>query len=133
MKKLLLLLLFIPFVLFSQSLKENATIIKENVPKLYNVIKAKAVEQWGDDHNMVLFEINLQADAFMYVSKTVMQRKDFDNLIWAKAITTWSDDPSLIRKLMQDPDNPLLFIYERIDWNMVKFEYDQQMKAKSEY
>jgi len=62
-----------------------------------------------------------------------MQRKDFDNLIWAKAITTWSDDPSLIRKLMQDPDNPLLFIYERIDWNMVKFEYDQQMKAKSEY
>ena len=57
MKKLLILL-FIPFVLFSQSLKENSTIIKENVPKLYNVIKAKAVEQWGDDHNMVLFEIN---------------------------------------------------------------------------
>ena len=97
MKKLLLLLLFVLCSdLNSQSLSKYASALKEKEPKIYNTIRTMAVEEWGDNHQMILFQINEQVKAMIDVT----QKPDLDMQILFKAMKNWSDNPQKITELV---------------------------------
>lgn len=69
--------------------------------KVIEVLKANALKEWGDDYNMVKYELNKQTVAYDWVMK---QTEYLD--IMAKAKKEWGDD-----------------------YNMVKYEYEKQVEA----
>ena len=129
MKKLLILLFFVLCSdLNSQSLSDYASALKEKQPKIYNTIRTMAVEEWGDNHQMILFQINEQVKAMIDVT----QKPDLDMQILFKAMKNWSDNPQKITELVLEEKVNELF-QQRMNWMMIKFEYEEQLKAKNAY
>ena len=133
-------LLILSTILFSltsvaQSLKPQAEHIKANYPVEYkNTIRKHAVEEWGDDHRMVVYEINTQSEALFWL----VENFESDNTsIFTKALVEWSEEG------YEYSNGTLLLSLERVDyksllqfhcdWRMVKYEYENQTKAKSSY
>ena len=65
MKKLILvvLIMIIAVSLSASGLGINAQNLRKVSPEGYEIIKARAVDEWGNDHSMVLFAINNQSDS----------------------------------------------------------------------
>ena len=118
MKKIILTvaLIFIAFNANAQ-LNSNANYLKENSSKLYNKIKLLASKDWEGDHKMMVYVINQQADALMKCVE-IKKRKDYDDEIMLKALGDWAEDI-----------NGVLCV----DYKMVVYTYEQQIKAKNSY
>ena len=136
MKKLLLLpFLLIAFCAFSQGLKTNANFIKTKYPTEYSqTIRKHAVEKWSTNHEMVVYRINNQADALF---KLVNNFKTENTTIAYEAIKKWSIDgyeSSNMQKFKSiktfSVDN---LIKLHCDWEMIIYQYNNQVNAKSAY
>ncbi|MBN4085034.1 hypothetical protein JYT89_01685 [Flavobacteriaceae bacterium AH-315-B10] len=117
MKKIFLFLMLLCAFTMSAQLNSNAQLIKDKLPKKYDLIKLLASEDWEDDHEMMLYIINNQSDSFIKVlgfEKT----SNYDESILVKAISEWS-------KVIKGKNC--------IDWSMVVYTYNNQLEAKGKY
>jgi hypothetical protein len=118
MKKTILTcaLIFIAFIANAQ-LNSNANFVKENSPEIYNKIKILVSKDWEGDHKMMVYVINQQADAVLKCVE-IQKRKDYDDEIMLKALGDWAED---IKGVFC------------VDYKMVVYTYEQQIKAKDSY
>ncbi len=128
-----IILICIPTLIIAQSLSTNATYIKENFPEDYRKgIRQFAINQWGDDYEMVVYVINNQADKLVKLIDVF--ESEHTNIAF-KAIQEWSVDGYLqanIKKFKEmDTFDLKSLIKINCDWEMVLYVYEKQVKAKS--
>ena len=119
MKKPLLLLLLAILssnLMFSQ-LNKNANKLKSAQSELYQEIKTFVEQDWKGNHQMMVYNINAQADAMSEVYDFT-QSKDYDENIMLKALARWA-----------------IRINGKLHHNftMVVYQYKNEIKAKNQY
>ena len=123
-------------MLFSEGLGVNAQNIKKVSPDGYEIIKAMAIDEWGSDHSMVLYEINNQCDAAVEIITILFDKGDL--MLFAKAVNGWSIEGTAIQNIdtvilwTEGADTGSIFTLF-VDWSMVLYEYNKQMSAASSY
>jgi len=132
-----LLLLLVVFALAAVELSPSAVVIKKHSIDGYNVIKYYAMQEWGTDHGMVLYEINKQCDSCLNVLELALS--DSGNFsIFVDAVEYWScpgmvlSNMTIITEWMGEADFYTIFTMQ-CDWSMVEYEYNQQIKAAGSY
>lgn len=119
MKKLIYLLVFIPFVASAQ-LNEDATHFKHNQKEIFEIMKSMAFEKWGKDYDMVVYRINEQSKSlteFMHLYDFYIKERNEDAMkIMEDAAVKWCD-------------GPFKGIYSRTDWCMVMYEVEKQLDS----
>jgi len=124
--KISLVVLFIVVgisALFSEGLNSYGRGVKDQLPHVYEVIKIRAIKDWETDHEMVVYEINKQSESYLKIVST----EDIDINIFVSSLLYWADSPESVKSDMEHFD-----IYP-IDWEMVLYEYNKQVEAKSSY
>ncbi len=137
MRKVVLSIVFLfSFIAsFSQGLDVNAIKIKQNYNSAYeNTIKKYALIKWKDDFEMVVYEINKQSDALINIVETF---KSKNTSILYKAIIKWSETNKSesnhnIWKQISNIDLETLLRFH-VDWTMVEYEYNNQVKASTAF
>ena len=136
MKKVVIIaVLLFSILINAQGLKPNANHIKDNYPIEYkNTIRKHAIEEWGEDFSMVIYEINKQSEALANIIKTF--KGSNTNTVF-RAIQEWSID-GYKEKNVKIFKSMNTFDYQSLlkmhcDWSMVKYEYDKQIKAKKSF
>ena len=131
------LFLFLTSYCFSQGLglDSNASYIKKEFTTHYEqTLKKHALEKWETDYEMVVYRINNQADA---LSELIEEFKSDNTNIAFKAIQKWSFEGyknSNILKFKEINQFSLKHLVSlHCDWEMVKYEYDNQVKAKNSF
>jgi len=110
--------------------------IKEKFNYEYdNNFKYFALKEWKDDFAMVVYEINRQSDS--YVELLDKLKPEYSS-IFLNALNEWARDgykEENLRKMREDfkPGNINNFIKLKVDWSMVKYEYERQVKAKESF
>ena len=132
---LTLVILSASTIVFGQGLNSNASYIKKNYPTEYEqTLKKHALEKWNDDYDLVVYMINNQADALINL---IDEFKSDNTNIAFKAIQKWSIDgyeSSNIEKFKKINTFGLKqLIPLHCDWEMVKYEYDNQVEAKNSF
>jgi len=136
MNKIAITAILILCSVFTQAqLGTSAKYFKQNYPTEYeSTIKRHALQEWGEDYTMVVYEINKQADAIVDIC-TQFESKHTRQLVGA--IREWSIDGYVTHNLEQVKAmkvvdrKTLIKIY--CDWSMVKYEYSKQVKAKGSF
>ena len=137
MKKIIFVLTILLTATFVQAegLNSNASFIKKNYPSAYeNTLKKHAIEKWSTDYEMVVYMINNQADALVDLIDNF--KSDNTNIVF-KAIQKWSIDgyknsnTNAFKKI--DTFGLKQLIPLHCDWEMVEYEYDNQVKAKNSF
>lgn len=105
----------------ADGLNKHAQGLKDNDPTVYEIIKNRAVEAWSNDHQMVLYQINLQSDSLIGVAQK--QDRIEPELLWSIFVRWCDDDLYYYDNIMDAP----------IDWQMVEYEIDLQLQAKGKY
>lgn len=110
MKKILftIILLLTAFMVAGQGLNKEAEMLKNaSDTELYESIKKRALNKWGSDYDMVVFEINKQAKSLLKFYQE-MQKWEEDSPeyeILIRAYQKWGED-----------------------YDMVVYEYTKQLK-----
>lgn len=140
MKKLLItiaiLMLSISSVQSASKLNSNAKYLKLTYKTDYeNTIRAGAVREWEGNHSMIVYEINKQSDALMYMARAKVNNH---SEIFVKAIHEWSWDGEAMNNYdiisaTKSGSWSKLFIKLKVNWSMVKYEYKKQLEASSAY
>lgn len=112
-------LFFISTSVCCQELSSSSRALKENMPETYQAIKAYAINQWENDHSMILYEINKQSEAFVEVSNLSQENP----AIFSNAVVQWGENIT----------NENLLKNSTIDWSMVLYEMKKQIQAKNSY
>ena len=135
MKNLLIIFLLAASCSVFGQLNGSSERIKKHDPEGYKFIKDEAIHEWGTDHEMVVYRINNQCEALLMIIKKFTPE---NTSILHKAIRTWSYDWAVM-------SNMLIFQNEmtsvqldqmlrlHVDWEMVEYEYDNQLEAKKSY
>jgi len=128
-------LILIPYSLFAQELESQASYIKDNYPDDYQTtIRKHALEEWGNDFSMVVYEINKQSEALFELVNAF--ESDNTNIAF-RAIQEWSIDGYLSSNIEKFKKIKTFSVENLIklhcDWSMVKYEYDKQVKAKNAF
>ena len=119
MKKIILILAttLLAFGMNAQ-LNHNATVFKSlcetDAECSYKKVRTYAVNEWGNDHSMVVYCINKQCDALADVVY-IMNLKNYDNEILLNAMAEWE---SVINGITC------------WDWQMVLYTYNKQIRNK---
>lgn len=136
MKKLLLtIILLMPVLISAQGLDSYASYLKNKYPIEYErTIKKHAMDKWKDNYEMVVYEINEQADAWF----GLLEELEPDNAaIFYKAIKKWGYKgyESSNRETLLKKDGSLLknLFSLHCNWNMVKYEFDNQLESKNSF
>lgn len=115
-------------------LSASAEYIKEKYSWQYEqTIKFHALQKWGDDFSMVVFEISTQCDNFVAFIGAFEPEY---STIFVKAIANWvypGFEEDLQKKMKNglDPKDSLETLLSlHVDWSMANFEYKKQVKAK---
>ena len=127
----LIFFVLLTFTAKSQNLNAEAQHIKTNYPEGYEIIKQAALDKWGTDFSMVVYQINTQCKAVY----SVVNSFETDNtVILYQSLQQWSYEgyelhtESTFRALKQFGLNDALKFH--VDWNMVLYTYNNQVKAK---
>jgi hypothetical protein len=133
---IIILLIMTNVVLSAEDLNDNSEFIKRVSPGGYELIKVFAVTEWGEDHSMVLYEINNQSNNSEKLIDLFLETADIQ--LFADAIEEWSYGDYLtnleIFIAWVKGEKPYGYIYNMtVDWAMVWYEYDRQIKASSPY
>jgi hypothetical protein len=123
MKRLLLILTVISFSIpgLSQELNLPAQFLKEEQPETYKAVKTFAETKWEEDHNMILHEINGQAEAYIELIRLAEAEGPGIKDVIFNALKKWTEGE------VGEFDNPTT------DYKMVVHEVKKQMKAKTAY
>ena len=120
----------------TQELNTNAKMIKEKFNYEYeNNFKSFAIKEWKDDFAMVVYEINRQSDSYF---EMINKLKSEHSTIFFNALNEWAREgykEDNLRKIREEfkPSSINNFIKLKVDWSMVKYEYDRQVKAKESF
>lgn len=88
LSKIFFCLCILSFSINAQGLNANASYIKNNYSSDYEAtLKKYALNEWGNDFSMVVYEINKQADALL---KLIEEFKSENTNIAFGAIQEWS-------------------------------------------
>lgn len=139
MKKLalipILLLSFSVLANAQQNLNSNASYIKSHFPNAYkNTLRQRALNKWKTDYEMVVYEINQQANDLVKLTQEF--KSDYTNIAF-RAIEKWSvknyksSNIRAFKKIKTFSLKNLIKLH--CDWEMVKYEYDNQVKAKNAF
>lgn len=130
---LVVALLALAFTAWGAELNGDATWMRENTPGIYEVIKSRAVEEWGDDHSMVLYEINRQCESFSAVV-ALMDTADVQvQGICYAATAEWTEGGyAAIAAALDSPDPRATFKLDT-DWTMVEYKILKQIEAVGAY
>ncbi|MBK7099302.1 MAG: hypothetical protein IPH58_14420 [Sphingobacteriales bacterium] len=142
MKRLFLLILLFFSVSSYGQLNDIAQKMKEGAPaqkEMYSYIKAAAERKWDSNYQMIEYEVNIQAESWMYLFN--YNKLEMDIKIFINSITKWLDDNEkkynidLFKEInkvsKKDKIMALVLLYKfRCNWQMVKYEYDLQLRAK---
>jgi len=82
----------------------------------YKELKDRAVDKWADNHKMVVYEINKQADSTLEVMDIL--DKGGDREIMITAMGKWND---------------IINGKKNYNWAMILYEYKKQIKASNSY
>lgn len=132
---LFLLILIVPIAANAQELDNNAINIKKNYNSEYeSTIKKYALTKWKDDYQMVVYEINRQSDA---ITNILEKFKSKNTSILYKAIIKWSQPNKSEAnhnnwKNLNTIDIGSMLKFH-VDWTMVEYEYDNQVKALNSF
>jgi hypothetical protein len=99
-------------------LNANAEGLKKHLPHIYNPIKESAIEQWDSDHEMVVYVINNQSDAYRELGNILID-SNYNETILLKALELWTENISI-------KNSPT-------DYEMVVYEYKNQLEASKQY
>lgn len=137
MKKIIIFITLIAFsvISYSQELESNALMIKEKYNTLYEkTIKKYALLKWKDDFNMVVYEINKQSDALVNIVDKFESK--YTNILF-KAVIKWSHEGKKEYNEKVWDNFKYLGISSmlelEVDWNMVQYEYEKQVKAANAF
>ncbi len=137
MKKLILFLLItsVSPIILAQQLNSNASFIKRNYPAEYShILKKYALEKWNDNYEMVVYMINNQADA---LDGLINEFKSNNTHILYKAIQKWSYEGYKSSNIEKFDKLKIVNLKQLLslqcNWEMVKYEYDNQVKAKNAF
>jgi len=129
-----ILLAFVAFASNAQ-LNSQANYIKKNYPEQYEKnIKVHAIEKWGNDFQMVVYSINQQSES---LHSLIMTFEPSNTNILFQSVLKWSQsgysdkNETIFRDMKTFEYNSALMLH--CDWQMVKYEYDNQVKAKSSF
>ncbi len=125
----IIILLTISANVFGQ-LNKQSKAIKTKAPETYEFIKASAIEEWEDNHEMIVYHINEQADALFEYIKIAKDEANYDKDVMFKALVEWKDDDYDILSEMKK-GTPTVKLH--VDWKMVIYTYKNQLEAKSQY
>jgi len=140
----IILILVLTLSLQAAELNPSAQVLKENMTAGYIVIKSIAILEWPNDPSMQLFEINKQCEAAfdLFLIAGDFEKVDVD--LYFAALQKWSYDNSAdenfnhmvewFNTMMKDDPSILSTFFEMpVDWNMMKYEYEKQLKAKAAF
>lgn len=129
MKKIAFLsvLIMVVFSLGAADLSVDGKVVKEHLPVAYELIKARAVEEWGTDYTMVLYVINQQCEGLIAAMELV--EDNFTELLTAMA--DWTDGG--IDEMVRITDAGGRIWDCPTDWTMVVYVARQQIEAKGKY
>ena len=133
MRKTLLFVFLLSASFGYSQLNSTASYYKENQPDLYKAVKDRASNNWENDYQMVVYEINQQMDAFDKV-RNLFQAKGTDHELLLISMRKWTDDEAKFDRyfLMSQDEVAETNIWNLwFDWQMVIYEYETQSKAKS--
>tara|TARA_B110000444_G_C18850380_1_gene605109 strand:+ start:7373 stop:7732 length:360 start_codon:yes stop_codon:yes gene_type:complete len=114
--------------LASFQLDSNANAIKSIYESLYSDIKEKATDKWETDHQMVVYEINIQSQAFSDLTRKYESK--YLQILNA-AIKKWGTDKRHNNDVMKIDNWSMSKIHA--DWQMVLYEYNNQTLAANSY
>ncbi len=135
MKNLLLFIILLAANVANCQLEKNAQLIKQDYPDGYNLIRYYAVQEWGNDHEMVVYQINNQCDALVSIVRKFEPKHS--NTIY-RALQLWSY-PTFLEHTQKYFEKEVTaatleqLIYFHVDWEMVEYEYDNQVQAMESY
>jgi hypothetical protein len=130
MKKILtIVILFISFQSFSQSMNGYARMIRDNYSDAYeHVFKKHAIEKWGEDYMQVGEMINKQTEAFVKVIKKLDENHAE---ILLNAIDEYTYEGFEIMNLRIWENDTMNSVQKmahlHVDWEMVEKAYDEQV------
>ena len=130
MKRIMIMaLLLLGSIGVQAQLNANSELLRKNYPSGYNVFKHHAVAKWKTDHEMVIYAINNQSDAFIEMS-SLYEEAYAD--IYTNAIYKWHiDGCESIEKTSTREGFKLIDLH--VDWTMVLYTYKNQVKALNSY
>ena len=118
MKKTLLVLAVALISLTSYGqLNENAKQTKELSESIYLSIKSIAVDRFGYDHEMIVYTINLQADA-LFEFFEITKSKNYDEELMDSMRSKWA----------VEIDGKYY-----VDYEMMIYNYNKQIASKEQY
>ena len=135
MKNFILFIILLCSVNVFAQLESDALFIKNTHPKGYNIIKYYAMQEWGNDHEMVVYQINNQSEAL--INLLVIFEPKHTNILY-RALQEWSY-PTFLKHTQQYFENEVnaaeisLFLNFHVDWEMVEYTYKNQVSAKGSY
>ncbi|WP_300597341.1 hypothetical protein [Niabella sp.] len=123
-------------------LNDNSRLLKEKYPELYSYLNAKASKKWNDDYEMIIYDLNTQSDAW----KGMVLHSDLytNRNIFLSVLKKWTDNSCSGCKLYNNKlfekananiktGNWSIILYGvKGDWQMIKYEYENQVKAKED-
>jgi len=129
MKRVLLIAVLVLLAVSSGAaeLSSDANIIKKVLPEPYEIIKTMAIEEWGTDHAMVLFTINRQCDALIWV----IDNFGINGREILGAMGEWTEGGFDVVEAAISSDEGMF--NTRTDWAMVQFEAKRQIDAAGKY
>ena len=128
MKKILLICAMFFCGLACAQLDSNANAIKSTYESLYYDIREKAIDKWKTDHQMVVYEINSQSQAFSDLTRKYESK--YSQILNA-AIKKWGTDKTYNNDVMKTDNWSMSKIHA--DWQMVLYEYNNQTVAANSY
>ena len=95
-------------------------------------MRKTAIEKWDDDHEMIVYSINEESKAWAEYLELV---RTGDSDVLFKAIEKWVDkrDKEKFYNALRSEGVTNFMNVCRIDWGMVVYEYQNQIKAKNSY
>jgi len=129
MKKILLVLIVFLSVYgigFAEGLNSDANMLKDKIPGAYDSIKSRAVEEWGTDHNMIVYTINKQVTALFDLLPYVEDHAT----ITLTAMIEWCEGGSYTLDSYIDNDK---LLEAPVDWSMALYITEKQIKAQAAY
>lgn len=139
MKKVILaVLIFISIPSFSQ-LNKFAEITKEDYPEGYQVMKKRAITEWPGNHEMIVYEINQQCEAFYSLLEKFANPIEGELMLTMQAIHNWTDENFKDETLscftnLADDENPINSLLKlKVNWRMAEYEFKKQLSAMNQY
>jgi len=114
MKKVLLVLAVVLSTLtMNAQLSKTATFVKKELPTRYQEIRSMSINEWGSDHEMVVYTINKQSEALIVIMTEIMKSPSYDKDVFVRALNEWGTKEGYT------------------DWTMVLYTYNNQIKNKN--